>query len=690
MIRPAPICPGFSAPVAGSAAHAGRRARRRPPRCSGDEIWRTLLGRSSVTGRAIQIDGRPVTVVGVLPAGFRVPQGPQLFRADIWIPLQFDSTEVGQRRSNFVWLTGRLRDDWTLAQATTELDGLMRGLTEQFPQLAGESLRLSALQPESRRSVRRPLLLLFAAVGFVLLIAASNVASLLLARGAERHREVAIRSALGADRSDIVREVLLEAGVLVGGGTVLGLGLAWLGVRIIGAMAAARQPQLAGLALDGPVVAFAVVLAVIVALACGVVPALRSARVDPQTTMRSSDARAGGDSGGHRFLRGLATTEVALSAVLLLGAGLVLRGFAGLLDEPTGFDDERLLTVQVTVDAEKYRTTSSVTGFLEPALAAIRAQAGVTGAGAINLVPYDNWGSNFNIRYEGQDATDPTRFPLAESRVVTPGVYEALGVQLVAGRLLGPEDADPDRPANVVVNEALVARDFAGQDPIGKRFHLGDTTFATIVGVVRDIKNFGPVERPHPEVDYHYAALSRPGAQYSLLVRTDGDPAGQAAAVRAAIRTVDPTAAVSLARPMRSVIEASVGRPRFFAALLGAFAGVAVLLTVAGLYGLMSYLVAQRTREIGIRMALGSTPARTRNLVLLQGGRMVGAGLLVGMVAAFWISRLLVGLLYGVSPLDPLTWLGAVGLVLLTALGALLLPARRATRVDPQRAIRSE
>lgn len=666
------------------------RAGQPPVAVLSEELWRERFGAdAAIVGEAVRINGTPRTVVGIVPAGFRVPHGSQQLASEVYVPLVFDSTEALWRRSNYIWLVGRLGPGATPAQAEAEAAGLMRGLVEAHPELAGEGIRIVPLQREALRPVRGPLLLLLGAVGFVLLIAASNVASLLLARGVERRREVAIRSALGASGRDIVRRVLLEAGLLVGAGVAAGLALAWAGVAAIGALAAARLPQLAGLGLDGRVVAFALALAAGVALACGVAPAVRAARADPQDALRAGQ-RAGGDAGQHRFLRGLAVAEITLSLVLLLGAALVIRGFVRLTSQPPGFDAGPLLTLTVTMSSEREQGAPTVEPFLHPLLDAVRAVPGVRGAAAINLVPYRSWGNNMNIRYEGQPGADPTRLPLVETRVASAGLFETLGMTLLRGRLFETGDLRPGAPAVAVVNRALVERDFPGQDPVGRRFHLSDTTFATIVGVVSDIRNFGPEEAPRPELYWVYGQSQSRARSFPLVVRVAGNPAAAATAVTGAVHRVDPGAAVSAVAPMTEVMARAMGRPRFYVALLGAFAAVALVLALAGLYGLMSYLVAQRTREIGIRMALGSTPRQTVGLVFGQGGRLVTLGLAAGLAAAAGLTRLLRGLLYGVSPLDPLTWvLVSLALVAAAAL-AVLLPARRATRVDPLTSIRAE
>ena len=657
-----------------------------------EELWRERFGGDpAIVGRIVRLDGRPHTVVGITPRGLGIPHGSQVVRAQLWVPMRFTDGQLAARRSNFLWVMGRLAPGATAASAHAELAQLFDGIVAAHPELRGEGVRVLPLQAEGVRSVRTPLLLLFGAVGFVLLIAATNVASLLLARGVQRGRELAVRTALGGTRAQVMRPVLVESLVLTAAGLALGLGLAWAGVRTIGALAAERLPQLAGLTVDGRVVAFAVALSVVVALFCGVVPAWRSTAVEPQDALRSG--RGGGTSRAHhRLLGALVVSEVALSLMLLIGAGLVLKGFAQVLRQDPGFDAERVLTLKATVSAEQYPDGSAVRRFAEPALAAIRRAPGVEEAAAISLLPYENWGWNFNVRYEGQSADDPTQRPLVENRVVTPEFFRVTGQRLRAGRLLtAGDDERPSAPAVVVVNEALAKRDFGGTPPIGTRFHTSDTTFATIVGVVSDIRNFGPYQDPQPEVYWQFRQSGQGTSSFPIMVRVRrGDPMAVAASVRSAIRSVDAGAAITELQPMTELMSRSVGGPRFYLTLLSTFAAVALVLAVSGIYGVLSYAVAQRTREFGIRTALGSTALRLLALVASQGMALVLLGIAIGLAGGAAVTRLMRSLLLGVSPLDATAWTLATAALAMAGLLAALLPAWRAARADPLVAMRVE
>jgi len=659
----------------------------------GEELWRERFGGdASLIGKTIRLDGKESTVVGIAPRGLGIPHGSQVFRSQVWTPMRFSPDELSQRRSNYLNVLGKVAPGATAQSAHAELVRLFDNVVAANPVLRGEQLRALPLVGEGERSVRKPLLLMFGAVGMVLFIAATNVASLLLARAVQRRRELAIRSALGGTRGQLMRPVLSESLVMTAIGLIAGLALAWVGVRTIGSVAAVRLPQLAGLSVDYRVIAFAIALAVVVAVCCGGLPAWRSSAVDPQDSLR--DGRGGGTSRAHhRVLRSLVVAEVSLSLVLLLGAGLVIKGFAALIDRDPGFDPQPILTLQTTVSPQRYPDGNTIQRFLEPALEKIRAIPGVDAAGSISQIPYDNWGWNFNIRYEGQPGDDPTRLPMAENRVATPEFFQVTKQKLVAGRLIGPQDdGRRESPTVVVVNQALVRRDFPGKDPIGQRFYYtSDTSFATIVGVVTDIRNFGPVEEAHPEVYSPFRQTGQGSSNFPILVRVRrGNPADLVGQVRAAIRSVDQQAAITDVKTMPEVMALSTGRARFYLTLLSVFAAVALVLAVSGIYGVLSYAVAQRTREFGIRSALGSTAGTTLRLVTTEGLRLIGLGVAIGLMGSFAVTRLLSAMLYGVSPLDRTTW--AITTVVLVAIGLLaaLIPAFRAAQADPLLAIRSD
>ena len=656
-----------------------------------DDLWRARFGADDrMVGRTLTINGQPTTIVGIAPRDFRVPLGNNSFRADLWMPIRFTPEQQATRNSNYLQTFGRLAPDASVEAAEAELRSIFVNIVAENPRLKGDNVRVAPLHAESVKNVRKPLILLMAAVVAVLLIAATNVAALLLARGVQRQRELAVRAALGASRWDSMRPALMESAVLTAVGVLLGVALASAGVKTIGLLAAANVPQVSGLRLNPGVLGFALLLSVVVAAVCGAAPAWRSTTVDPQDALRGG--RGGGMGRSHqRALRSLVVLEISLSLVLLISAGLVLKGFASLLGKDPGFDADRILTLRISTSATRYPDNNGTRDFLEPAMAAMAAVPGVEAAASITSVPYVQWGNNSGIRYEGAP-DEPGRRPIVEQRRVTLGFFDVTKQRLVAGRLLTPGDNElPASPLVVVVNEALVKRDFRNRNPIGQRFYRGDTTFATIVGVVSDIKNMGPVADPAPEMYWNYRQGGAGTTSADVMVRVrSGDPAAVAPALRQALRGVDATAAVANVAPMSDVIARSLGSPRFYFSLLGTFAGIAVVLAIAGLYGVVSYAVAQRTRELGIRSALGSSSGRIVRLIAVEGFQLVAVGIVLGLAGGAIVTRLMTFMLYGVSPTDGRTWLAAAAAMLVVGMGAALIPARRAARVDPLIAIKAD
>jgi predicted permease len=488
-----------------------------------------------------------------------------------------------------------------------------------------------------------------------------------------------------------MRPVFAESIVLAVVGALLGLWLAWIGVRSIGTLAAQRIPQLAGLGVDLRVIGFGLLVSVVAAVLCAILPAWRSTQSDPQDALRRG--RGGGaDRAQHRALGALVVAEGALSLVLLVCAGLVLRGFVRVMQNDPGFAAEQLLTLEAHVSPTAYPDGAGVRRFLEPALTAIEALPGVERAAAISLLPYRNWGYNFNARYEGQPGDNPTQLPLVELRTISPGFFAVTGQRLLSGRALGAgDDLSAQEPhLVVVVNDVLAKRDFPNQDPIGKRVHWNDG-FATIVGVVSNIRNAGPISEPRAEMYWSYRQRDVAATAFSIVVRVrGGDPAQIASSVQQTLRSIDAGVAVSRVMPMHDVIATSLGRPRFLASLIGVFASVALILSVAGLYGVLSYAVAQRARELGIRSALGSSSRDLMWLVARRAAGLVAIAIGIGLVVSAAVTRLMQTMLYGVSPLDVQTW--ALATVALVGAGMLatLIPALRATRSDPIVAMRAE
>lgn len=655
-----------------------------------DDFWRRALGADPAwVGRSFPVDGSPTTVIGVLPPDFRVPDGSRILRADLWRPIRFTPQQLAVRDNYPLETVGRLAHGATAASAGAELAAIYAGLARLYPELRGASVRVAPLQQENIEPLRAPLLLVLGAVAMVLALALTNVAALLLASSVQRRREVAVRIALGASAWHNTRAALAESAVLVFWGLALGTVIALAGVRTIGVLAVDELPQLAGLSIDGPVLAFGMVVAILAAAISAIAPAWRAVRVDPQ------DALRGGRGGGalreqHRALRALVIAEMALSVVLLVGAALSLRAFTRLLSSDPGFDPRRILTLDVNVVPARYAGVYRARSFVEPTLAAMRNVPGVEAAGVISSLPFFAWGNNVPVRYRWTSGTDESRLPVAELRRVSPDFFAVTRQRLISGRLLQPSDDETAAPV-FVVNQALVDRDFRGRRAVGSELYsYTNGKFGTIVGVVSNVRNYGPFSAPVPEIDMTLRQGGI-GSGISFLVRTrDADPVRALSGIRAAVASVDPSAAVSDAMPMTDVIAHSLGTPHFYANLLGAFAVVGVVLAIAGLYGVLSYSVSQRRREIGVRSALGGTPGRIIGLVAGDGVAMAAIGLATGAGAAFALTRVMGSMLYGVSPLDPLAWIpGILGLFAVVVVAAGI-PAWRASRVSPAVVLRED
>ena len=658
-----------------------------------EALWRGRFGADpGVVGRAIVLDGAPRTVVGVMPAAFEFPARAA---TDVWLPFVPTPDQERMRDSHMLQVVGRLRPGATVERAQAELDRVAAGIRRAHPEeAAGRGARVTPLREVVVRQSRPALLALLGAVALVLLVACANVANLLLARAAARGQEVAVRLALGAGRARLVRQFLTESVLLALAGAVLGGAAGWLGVRALTPLVARALPVGAAVPLDGRVLAFLLAAAVASGLAFGLAPALQASRADVRDHLGDAGGRA--TAGGRRArVRGaLVVGEVALTLVLLAGAGLLLRGFALLRGTATGLATAGVLTAHLTIPAGRYGGLEVAPRLLDPVLERVRAVPGVRAAGVISHLPVQRAYTNGNFTVEGRPRPERGREPLAEWRAVSPGYFGALGVPLRAGRPLGPrDDGTPGRQA-VLVNEALARRHFPGASPLGARLRFDDPAHGdqvyTIVGVVGDVRQAGLDVPPLPELYFSHAdsAAMRGRDDVTLVVAAAVPPARVAGAVRAAVRGVDPDQPVYAVMTMDEVIEASLAPRRLTLWLFGTFAGVALALASAGVYGVVSYLVAQRRREMGIRLALGARGADVVGLVMRQGARLTALGLALGLAGALALTRLLAGLLYGVPPRDPPTLAAVAALLALVATLAAYVPARRAARADPMLAVR--
>ena len=650
-------------------------------------LWQRRFGANpNVVGSKFNVSGRSFTIVGVMPAGFDYPE-----RAQLWSALKTGGDD--QRRDNrYLHVLARLKPALTLAEAQIQIDTISGRLAQQYPETnGGQSARLSGLQEWTTRSVRTSLLLLFGAVGFVLLIACANVANLLLARGAARRKEIALRTALGAGRSRIIRQLLTESLLLAFLGGAAGLILSLFLTDLLIAISPADVPRLNEIKLDARVLAFTVGVVSLVGLLFGLAPAWQASKTDLNEVLKDGGRSSTEGRGRNRLRALLVVSEMALSLLLLVGAGLLIKSFVLLRDVHPGFDAKNVLTMRISLPGARYPEPKQSEQFYRELTERVKALPGVEAAGATVSLPLG--GSNFSV---GRSFIREGR-PLvpAESKdtgyfVATPDYFKTMRIPVKAGRAFTEQDR-ADAPPVVVVNESLARRDFPGEDPIGKRITVWrDEKFAReIIGIVGDVKSSRLDAETDSQIYVPYAQDAGWGG-LSLAVRTTVEPETLTAAVRGAVLSIDKNQPVHDIKTMDDVVAASVANNRLVVLLFGLFALLALLLATVGIYGVMSYSVAQRTHEIGIRMALGAQQADVLRLILKQGLMLTLAGVGLGLAGSFALSRLLESLLYGVSATDPITFGGLSLLLMAVALLACYIPTRRAMKVDPMVALRNE
>jgi predicted permease len=645
----------------------------------GHGFWqRRFNGDPRVVGGTITLNGIPRTIVGVAPATLTLPDAP-----DVLVPLRTDS--AFGRRAEYLKVIGRLGPGVTLEQGRAVLATVNRRLQAQYPETNSERLTIDLvpMRDEIVGAARPALLVFMGAVGLVLLVACANIANLLLVRATVREREVAVRTALGASRGRVFRQFLVESLVLALAGGVAGLALAAAIVRLLRATATDAIPRLGEVGLDARALAFTLVLSVGTGLLFGIAPALRLAREQVQQTLRGGGRGIAGGAG--RLRAGLVLAEVALSVVLLVGAGLLLRSFVELQRVQPGFDAERVLTFQVSLPSTAYPSVDTqVRPFWNGLLERARGLPGVRTAAVTSTIPLT--GANyltFDVAgREAQPGEDLQPF------MVSDGYFRAMGVPIVRGRTFTAADG-AGAPRVAVINAEAARRFWPGRDPIGARITTGDTTdYMTIVGVVADVRQEGMSAKPYPQL-YGVAAQNPMRAMY-VVVRTAGDPNALAGAMRRAVAALDPQLPVYNVATMQERVAQSVARPRVTAVLVALFGASALGLAAFGIYGVVAFSVAQRTRELGVRVAVGARPGDVVRLVVRQGMQPAVAGVAVGLVVALAAARLIAGLLFGVGAADPLTFAGVALFLAGVALAATWLPARRATRVSPLEALRAD
>ncbi len=652
-------------------------------------LWRERFGSDpSVVGQDVVLDGMPHTIVGVAPAGFDFPRGRAL-----WRPLEYDKRFRTQSRGAwYLSAIGRLRASASAESARAEADTIGARLAAAYPDAnEGVGLTVRPLHEAMVGKVRTPLFVLLGAVGLVLLIACANVANLLLSRAATREGELAVRAAMGAGRGRLVRQLLTEASVLGVLGAAAGLVVAaWAGDLIL-ALQPRDVPRLDEIGLDRVVVAFTVACALVTTVFFGTLPALLATRRSSAVALREGGRGLLSGRGG-RLRRGLAVAEMALAVTLLAGAGLLLRSFAQLSQVDPGFQPDSVLVFHLGLPDGRYAEGPSRTVFYRRALETLSALPGVQSAAATMAVPLRGFDFSFSFAVDGRPEVPPAQQPSLETRVVTASYFRTLGIPVVKGRGFAETD-DASSPPVAIISREAARRHFAGQDPIGQRIRLGwgppgHSVGGSVVGVVGDVKEAGLDEQHPAEIYLPYA--QKPVGGMDVVLRTTVPPLSLAAVVRGAVHDLDPDLPVARIETLSRIVAASIAQPRFYTLLLTAFAGTALFLAALGLFGVISVGVSQRTREIGVRIALGARSADVLGLVLREAATLAVLGIAVGLVAALALSRTLSTLLFNLSPTDPLAFAAAPLVLLLTAVVAALLPARRAARVDPIEALRSE
>jgi putative ABC transport system permease protein len=660
-------------------------------------LWRSQFGSDpSIVGRSIQLDAAPYTVVGVLPAELRLPldYASRTF-TQLWVPLALGPNDPQQRGNHGLNALARLRPGASLRQAQSEIDTITNGFFRRYPNFYDTQFGLT-LVPAPREvfgEIRPALVVLLMAVGAVLLIACANVANLMLARSEARQKEIAIRVVLGAGRGRVIRQLLTESMVLSALGGAAGVALAYLLTRGLIALDPLKIPRVQDIAIDGRMLAFTATIALITGILFGIVPAIQSSRADLQPVLKEGGRDSRVATGWLR--RALVVGEVAASVVLVAAALLLARSFQRLLDVDAGFNPSHALTLRTSLPAQTYTTSASMVRAYADLGRRLRESPGVQAAGGVTGLPLASTRGDWGIRIEGRP-TDNQLSIAADWQVVTPGYFEAIGTPLREGRALTDADTASSLPV-IIVNETMAKKYWTGTSAVGRRMAMGGNgVWLTVVGVVADVHHRGLDMLPRPEMyrahtQFRYGGSDAPAVStMSWVIRTSGDPLAATSYARAAVHAVDPSLGISDVTTMDQVLADSTSDRRLNMLLFALLGSLALALATVGVYGVVAYSVSQRTHEIGVRVAIGARPADVVRMVLSEGGRLAITGVAIGSVMAFAGARLIRGLLFEVSPTDPLTFAG-VGIGLLAvALVASYIPARRATRVDPMIALRGE
>ncbi len=652
-------------------------------------LWERLLGADpNAVGKTLPLNGRAYTIVGILPASFRF-----YLSSEIYAPIGLNAKELIVRGAHGgVYGIGRLKPAVTLEQARAQMNTIALRLQREYPSTnSGTGITLKPLREDLTGEVRPVVLILFGAVGFLLLICCMNVANLLLARAASRTREIAIRTAIGATRMRLLSQLLTESVLLGVLGGALGLLIGAWGTSAFAALLPAGLRRVAEISIDARVFGFTLAISLLAGMIFGLAPALHSLRLDLNTGLREQGRTSRFFSGHELFRNLLVVSEIALSLVLLTGAGLMIRSFASAVNVNLGLNPKNVLTMQVFLPDSKYHDDAQARTFFDQLSERLKGIPGVEASGLITPLPLSGEGWQDAVLPEGQPKPEPGQFPSSDFHTISPGYFQAMGIQFLEGRDFSSAD-DQNSPAVAIISQSMARKYWPDEDPVGKRFQKGGghgkMMILTVVGVAADTKQYGPAAKTLTE--FYLSYRQNPLQRFALVLRTKSDPLAMQSAVREQVQALDKSQPVYAIQTMEQIVDGSLSPRRTNTQLLAGFAALALLLAAVGIYGVMAYFVTQRTNEIGVRVALGAQKRDILKLIVGKGTVLTLAGAAIGVVASIGVTRFLQSLLFGVSATDPLTFFVVPALLCGVALTACYIPARRAMRVDPMIALRYE
>ena len=650
-----------------------------------DGLWQRRFGADAgVVGKPLVLDGDSYTVIGIMPPRFSFPE-----KIDVWLPLSFVPEELADRGYNHLAVVGRLKPGVELRQAQAEMSAIMDEQVRKYPnENAGRSMRLLTFQQNLVGDIRMALWILSAAVFLVLLIACANIANLLMARATTRQKDIAIRIGLGAGRRRLIQQLLIESLLLSLFGGAMGLIFAYGGLKVLTSVGPTNIPRLSEVTIDARVLAFTLVISLLTGVIFGLIPALQATKPEINEWLKDGQRSASGGPGGKRARSWLVVTEMALALILLIGAGLLIKSFLILWQVEPGFNPHNVITMAISPSPPKYNTQRDFVILCQRVLEQVKSTPGVDAVGVVNQLPFSGRNLGLNFTVGGQPPVKPEDTASANFRLVSPGYLQAMGIPLKRGRDFNDHDRRDSTPV-ALINETLAKHYFANEDPIGKQLNIeGQQAPREIVGIIGDVKQIKLDAEVKSEIYVPFFQIAVPAM--NIVVRTTTDPGSMTSAVLRQISRVDPDQPVYQVKTMDEYLGESMAQRRLSTVLLGVFAALALILAALGVYGMMSYLVSQRTREIGVRMALGARQLDILKLVVRHGMWLSILGIAVGVAAALLLTRIMTSSLYGISASDPLTYVGISALLALIALLACLIPARRALKVDPIIALRYE